>query len=107
MVQDCKNKNNPDIERLVDFLRIISEENRLRIICFLQKNKEQCVCDIWKFLGLPQNLVSHHLKVLKEFSLLNCKKDGLKVYYCINKKELDKYKTIFENILCKNGGQNE
>lgn len=99
MIQDCKNKNNSQkIKVLADFLKIISDENRLRIICLLQKN-EQCVCEIWKFLDLPQNLVSHHLKVLKDFGLLDSKKDGLRVCYSINRKEINKYKKVLEKVL--------
>lgn len=88
----------PNIPFLADFLRIISEENRLKIICFLQSG-EQCVCQIWLFLGQPQNLISHHLKVLKDFNLLSSRKEGLNVYYSINKEGMDKYKDIFNQVL--------
>lgn len=98
-MNNCCKKNN-DIPLLADFLRIVSEENRLKIICFLQSG-EQCVCKIWQFLGLPQNLVSHHLKVLRDFNLLSYHKDGLSVYYSINEKELKKYKKILNKILAK------
>lgn len=83
---------------LAVFLRIISEENRLKIICFLQAG-EQCVCKIWQFLELPQNLVSHHLKVLKDFELLAFRKEGLSIYYSINEEELNKYKEILNKVL--------
>lgn len=95
------NNDHQNIPLLADFLRIISEENRLKIICFLQKNGEQCVCKIWQFLELPQNLISHHLKVLKDFDLLNSRKDGLNVYYSINKIEIEKYNGILNKILTK------
>lgn len=94
----CNKKNNIDIPMLADLLRILSEENRLRIICLLQSG-EQCVCKIWQFLGLPQNLASHHLKVLRDFGLLNSRKEGLNVYYSINEEKLNKYKEILNKIL--------
>jgi len=96
----CCKKDNTDIPMLADFLRIISEENRLKIICFLQSG-EQCVCDIWQFLKLSQNLTSHHLKVLKDFNLLNSRKEGLSVYYSINEEELNKYRELLNKILSK------
>lgn len=77
----------------------------MKIICFLQSG-EQCVCKIWQFLGLPQNLISHHLRVLKDFNLLNSRKEGLNVYYSINQKELDKYKKFLNKILSKEEGSN-
>lgn len=98
MNKECCNKDNDSIPLLADFLRIVSEENRLKIICFLQPG-EQCVCEIWKFLRLPQNLTSHHLKVLKDFNLLTSKKKGLNVFYSINKKEIKKYKEILNKVI--------
>jgi len=68
----------------------ISEPNRLKILCIL-KNGEKCVCDIWQCLKLPQNLVSHHLKVLKDLNLISSKKVGLKVFYQLNQKVVKKY----------------
>jgi len=101
MIQNCNKKNNPQIEILSDFLKIISEENRLRIICFLLKNEEQCVCEIWKFLDLSQNLTSHHLKVLKDIGLLESRKVGQKVCYCVDQTKLLEYKELFNQILDK------
>lgn len=99
---NCCKKDNNEIPMLTDFLKVISEENRLKIICFLQPG-EQCVCKIWQFLELPQNLISHHLKVLKDFDLLASRKEGLNVYYSINDKELSKYKGILNQILNTKG----
>ncbi len=89
---------NQNVPLLADFLRIVSEENRLKIICFLHSG-EQCVCEIWQFLGLPQNLISHHLKVLKDFNLLYSRKEGLNVYYSVNEAELSRYTKILNQIL--------
>lgn len=86
----------------VEFLKIIAEENRLKILCLLQSG-ERCVCEIWQFLDLPQNLTSHHLKVLKDFGLVDDRKNGLKVYYSINKKELLKFNLLLDNFLKTNG----
>ena len=76
----CKNKSEANIKQATEFLKIISEENRLKILCILQSG-EKCVCEIWQFLNLSQNLASHHLKVLKDFDLISSKKEGLKVFY--------------------------
>ncbi len=64
----------------INFIKAISDETRLHILSYL-KNQERCVCEITSFLGLPQNLVSHHLKVLWEYGLVEKRKDGLKVFY--------------------------
>ncbi len=95
----CNNKKSlAEISQVADFLKIISEENRLKIFCLLKEN-ERCVCDIWQYLGLAQNLVSHHLKVLKDFGLLAARQEGLKVIYSINKKVVKKYLKLLNRFL--------
>ena len=95
----CMNKNTlKEVSQTADLLKIISEENRLKILCTLKKG-ERCVCDIWQDLGIPQNLASHHLKVLKDAGLINSRKEGLKVIYSINKKEMGKFNSLLNNFL--------
>lgn len=77
------------INNLNEFTKIISEPTRLRILSVLKK--ECCVGDLWEQLGLPQNLVSHHLKVLREAGLIIRRKQGLKAVYQLNKKTLATY----------------
>ncbi len=94
----CKNKSEKNIKQAITFLKIISEENRLKILCILRSG-ERCVCEIWQHLELPQNLVSHHLKVLKDFNLILSKKDGLKIFYKLNQKTLIKHTKLLNKFL--------
>ncbi len=94
----CKNESAEKIKQVVRLLKIISEENRLKILCLLEKD-EKCVCEIWQHLRLPQNLVSHHLKVLKDFDLISSKKEGVKNFYKINKKVVKKYLKLLNKFL--------
>ncbi|MBU2540121.1 metalloregulator ArsR/SmtB family transcription factor [Patescibacteria group bacterium] len=98
-IKCCKNKKvGSELKGIVDFLKVISEENRLRILCIL-KEQEMCVCEIWQYLDSPQNLTSHHLKVLKGFSLISSRKDGLKVFYKLNKIIIKKYLKLLNKFL--------
>ena len=84
-IKCCENKKAVgELKEVVNFLKAISEENRLRILCILKK-QEMCVCEIWQYLDSPQNLTSHHLKVLKDFGLISSRRDGLKIFYKLNK----------------------
>jgi len=95
----CQNKESTaELSKTVEFLKVVAEENRLKILCMLRVG-EKCVCDIWQFLDLPQNLASHHLKVLKDFGLVEDRKEGLRVYYSINKKEINKYNSLLNKFL--------
>jgi DNA-binding transcriptional ArsR family regulator len=85
-----------------DFLKVIAEENRLKILCILLQSDEQCVCDIWKYLNLPQNLTSHHLKILKDFGLITSRKEGLNVFYSINHQKLKQTRGLLDTFLSRN-----
>jgi ArsR family transcriptional regulator len=56
------------------------EPQRIKIIRLL-RGGEQCVCEIERSLGIPQNLVSHHLRVLREAGLVSARKEGQFVHY--------------------------
>jgi len=96
----CKkgSDENKKIEKLSEFLKVVSEENRLRIICLL-KQGEKCVCEIYEHLNLSQNLASHHLKVLNEAEIVSSRKEGLNVFYSINKDKLGKYEQAISKFL--------
>ena len=97
----CSSKCKVSVNKTIRFLKIISDENRLRIICLLSRG-ERCVCEIWQNLKIPQNLASHHLKVLKDFKLLKSEKRGLKVIYKLDKKALSKYQAALDHFLNTN-----
>lgn len=70
---------------LAAILKALSDETRLRILALLAGG-EACVCDIVEVLGMPQNLVSHHLSVLRRAGLARDRRDeadGRWVYYSI------------------------
>jgi len=83
---------------LAKFLRIIGDDNRLRILCLL-KNGERCVCEIFPNLDLSQNLVSSHLKIMLDFGLLKIRQEWKKNYYSINPNIFKKYNVLLTNFL--------
>lgn len=86
-----------DLEKVTAFLKVINEPNRLKILCLL-KSGEQCVCEIWKALELPQNLTSHHLKVLKDFGLITSRQEGRNIFYASDKTVLKSYAELFDSF---------
>lgn len=86
-----------DLLKSLDFLKVVAEENRLKIISMLMDG-EKCVCDIWKNLNIPQNLASHHLKILADFGLVDFRKEGLWVHYSLNKINLIKNISLLDDF---------
>lgn len=78
---------------LAKFLRIIGDENRLKILCLL-KDKDLYVDEIAYNLDLAQNLVSSHLKVMMDFDLIKSKRNVKRNYYSVNKKTFKKYNSL-------------
>ncbi len=82
----------PELCSLTASLKVIAEEHRLKILCLL-RDGEHCVCEILPALALPQNLTSHHLKVLRDAGFISSRKDGQKVFYSLNRSALDQIVT--------------
>lgn len=87
-----------EYSNLAKFLRIIGDDNRLRILCLL-KSGEKCVCEIYPNLDMAQNLASSHLKIMLDFELINVRQEWKRNYYSINKKTFKKYKISLINFL--------
>ncbi len=95
----CSNqKALTEITQTAELLKIIAEPNRLKILCAL-KNDELCVCEIWQDLDIPQNLASHHLKIMRDAGLLDSRKEGLKIIYSLNKKGIKNLTNLLNNFL--------
>jgi len=101
MKQTCcqpQSKEGKRIERIGGYFRVLNEPNRLKILCLL-KQGERCVCDIYEPLNLPQNLVSHHLKALRDAGLIDYKKQGTKVIYFRNEQNISVLQKLLINII--------
>ena len=70
------------IDRLAKAMKILSEPNRLRILCSMGV---ECmpVSAIIAQTGLSQTNVSFHLRILREAGLVKSEKSGAFVYYCL------------------------
>ncbi len=70
---------------MIKFLNItkaLAEENRLRILMALE-GEELCVCQLIELLELAPSTVSKHMSVLRQARLVEGRKDGRWIYYCL------------------------
>lgn len=74
-----------ELLEIAEGLKALADHHRLQIISLLADG-ERCVCEIYQALELPQNLVSHHLKVLKEAGLVESRRDGTWMRYRLSQK---------------------
>jgi ArsR family transcriptional regulator len=77
---------------LVNPLRVLGDPSRLAIFDLLMQGV-QCNCELGDQLKMPMNLISHHLKVLRDAGLVNAVRDETDarwIYYSINRQNLDR-----------------
>jgi len=69
-------------EKQAEIAKAVGHPLRMAVIDFL-KNGEKCVCEIAEHLGSERSNVSRHLSVMVRAGVLSCRKEGLKVFYCL------------------------
>ena len=82
----------PSAADLADTLKVLSDPTRLTILDLLMQGV-QCNCELGDKLKLPMNLISHHLKALRDAGLVDAERDAMDarwVYYSINQRALAK-----------------
>lgn len=106
IMSDLKIPNENIISKMRDMLSIASDMTRLKImLCLLDESKcscgngecghncgccenrecmiEKCVSEIVEDTKASQSLISHQLKVLKNFDLVSTRREGTKIYYSL------------------------
>ncbi len=71
------------LEKIADRLKAMADPMRLHILHSLQSG-ERCVGDILAEVGGSQANVSKHLSVLRRVGLVDCRREGVNVYYRID-----------------------
>src|SRR5436305_11204930 len=65
-------------------LKALADPTRLRILSLLSRHEgEVCVFEIVESFTLEQPTISHHLRILRDAGLVDCRKKGLWAYYYV------------------------
>jgi len=88
------------MKKLTKIFKSLSDPNRLRIIKMLEQ-KELCLCEISKILGLANSTVSKHLSILRESGLIVDYKDGKWVIFRLAKSPESLYVKEMQSLLSK------
>jgi DNA-binding transcriptional ArsR family regulator len=78
----------PAVKELVAVFRQLADPTRLRILATLMEQGELSVKALTDRLSLTQPVVSHHLKMLRMASLVQCRRAGIFILYRIDSTEL-------------------
>lgn len=86
-----------DLQRLAGQLKVLAEPKRLLILHLLMEGV-QCNCELGEALDMPPNLISHHLRALREAGLIIAERDLLDarwIYYSLNRPALESLNIVF------------
>jgi DNA-binding transcriptional ArsR family regulator len=61
--------------------KALADPSRLRIALALRTGGEMCVCDLAWVCGFAQNLVSHHVRLLRSAEVAVSRREGKLVMY--------------------------
>lgn len=72
-----------EVERATELLAALADPARLRILAVLA-DAGRCVCDIRSAVPIAANLLSYHLRVLREAGLIEGSRRGRWIEYRLN-----------------------
>jgi len=70
-----------------EFCKGMAHPKRIQILGIL-KSGEKTVGELAKTAGVPQANMSQHLALLRQFGLLNTRRDGNNIYYSISDRRI-------------------
>lgn len=66
--------------------KALADPTRLTLAHALAQTDEACVCDLSWVMERSENLVSHHLKVLRQAELVTSRRDGKMALYALTER---------------------
>lgn len=90
-----------NLTKAATVLKALADPNRLRIFNLLMQG-DSCNGELNERLGLPPNLLSHHLRVLREAGLVRSRHDAIDarwIYYTVDREVAQHWQTWFNQLL--------
>ena len=79
-------------------MNAIADPCRLTILQEISKKGEICCGDVQGLTGLSQPTCSHHIKLLSESELIECRKEGRNHFFALNKNNFKKVSSFLEKF---------
>jgi DNA-binding transcriptional ArsR family regulator len=90
--------SNMHLNELAKIMRIVGDESRLSILCFIFNHKKFCVSAIALELHMSVAIVSHHLQVMAKQGLVDPVRKGKKICYELSK---DSFMRDLKRFVCR------
>src|SRR5580704_1347970 len=85
-------------------LKLLGNEHRLLILCFLAAQGEMKVGDLVNAVGLSQSALSQHLALLREDALVTFRRESQTLYYSVSDPRAARILKLLKDIYCGDVG---
>jgi len=86
---------------VADYFQSLAHPTRIEILELLKDKHEMCVCEIVEELKKDQSNVSRHLNALKTVGVVEFRGEGVRSFYKLKHKDVDKIIDLVKSILHK------
>lgn len=108
-LEGCSPRCNPDLQLRIDemkadqlagLFKALSHPVRLQMLDLISQGEgEVCVCDLERHFDLTQPTLSHHIKVLREASLIQSEQNRVWVFHRANISTLQQMRDLLEQFI--------
>ena len=88
--------DNKALNNKAKLFSLLGNEVRLKIVRLFLCYEKMCVCDLADVLEMKQSPISQHLRKLKDGGVLKSERDGMTIFYSIEKDVSNTLKKIIE-----------
>ncbi|MCS6905233.1 MAG: metalloregulator ArsR/SmtB family transcription factor [Bacteroidia bacterium] len=89
------------IQRIATLLKAIAHPLRLSIIELLAQKNKLSVSELCAYLNCEQSYLSHNLNYMRLQGILDCERQGQKVYYSLRLKHITALLDCLEKCTCE------
>lgn len=82
----------------IKVFKALSNRSRIEILKRLKNKDSICACKFLEEMDLSQSTISHHLKVLADCDLVNCRKEGRWHHYSLNETMINEIIEFFGSL---------
>ena len=86
--------------KIAQIAKALASPVRVRILRILGEG-ERCGCEFVPLLGLDPSVVSRHLAVLYRASLVESRRDGVRILWRLASPEIPRLLRCLENLACE------
>lgn len=87
-----------DMKFIEKAMNAIADPCRLSILEEISRKGQLCCGDVQGLTGLSQPTCSHHIKLLSESELIECRKEGRNHYFTLNRENFRKVSLFFDKF---------